>query len=66
MNPESLVVRPNARIWNLHKNAKVDDRFQFERVGYFVVNESSNPKKGKFILNRIVELKESKDKVVSK
>jgi hypothetical protein len=52
----------SAKMWKLHKNAKVDDRFQFERSGYFVINEQSNPAKGKFFLNRIVELKESKDK----
>ena len=49
-------------MWNFHKKNKLDDRFQFERVGYFVINEDSNPKKGIFNLNRIVELKESKDK----
>ena len=65
INPNSLVVRKNAKMWNLHKKAKIDDRFQFERAGYFVIEESSNPKKGKFVLNRIVELKESKNKVVS-
>lgn len=64
INPESLVVCNNAKMWKMHKNAKVDDRFQFERSGYFVVDETSDLKKGKIILNRIVELKESKDKVV--
>ena len=64
-NPDSLVVRNKARMWNLHKGAKIDDRFQFERSGYFVIDEDSNPKKGKFILNRVVELKESKEKVLN-
>jgi hypothetical protein len=27
VNPESLVERKNARIWNLHKDVKVFDRF---------------------------------------
>jgi len=27
INPESLIVRKNAKIWNLHKDAKVFDRF---------------------------------------
>lgn len=27
MNPDSLVVCNKARMWNLHKNAKIDDRF---------------------------------------
>ena len=54
------IVKENAKIWNIHKNAKPDDRFQFERCGYFVITEKSDPKKGKFIFNRVVELKESK------
>jgi len=29
-------------------------------MGYFVVTEQANPKKGKYHFNRIVELKESK------
>ena len=62
LNPNSLVVKNNAKIWNLHKKIKVDDRFQFERIGYFVLEENSDPKKKKFVFNRIVELKESKDK----
>ena len=65
INPNSLVVKPNAKIWKLHKNIKVDDRFQFERVGFFVLNDNSNPKKGKYCFNRIVELKESKEKAMS-
>ena len=62
VNPNSHVVKNNAKMWNLHKNSKIDDRFQFERLGYFVINEKSDPKKGIYNLNRIVELKESKDK----
>lgn len=60
VNPESLVVRPNAKIWDLHKDAKVFDRFQFERVGYFCVDLDS--KNGNFIFNSIVALKESSAK----
>ena len=65
INPNSLITKPDAKIWKLHKNAKVDDRFQFERVGFFVLNDNSNPKKGKYCFNRIVELKESKEKAMS-
>jgi len=60
VNPESLITRNNAKIWNLHKNIQIDARFQFERVGYFVLTEEANPKKGKYVFNRVVELKESK------
>lgn len=27
INPNSLVVKENAKIWNIHKKSKVDDRF---------------------------------------
>jgi len=27
INPNSLIVKPNAKMWNLHKNAKIDDRY---------------------------------------
>jgi len=27
INPESLVVKENAKIWDMHKKNKVDDRF---------------------------------------
>ena len=65
INPDSLVVKNNVKLWNIHKNIPVDSRFQFERVGYFVLTEESNPKKGKYIFNRVVELKESKEKAVN-
>jgi glutaminyl-tRNA synthetase len=27
INPNSLIIKENAKVWNIHKNAKVDDRF---------------------------------------
>jgi glutaminyl-tRNA synthetase len=43
------------------------DRFQFERVGYFVVDKDSRTPAvdGKLVFNRVVELKESKEKKVN-
>jgi glutaminyl-tRNA synthetase len=41
------------------KNAKVYDKFQFERIGYFCVDPDSNDS---LVLNMSVPLKESKDK----
>ena len=64
VNPESLVERRNAKVWNMHKDAKVYDRFQFERVGYFCVDQDS--KGGNLIFNSIVALKESSAKVKGK
>lgn len=44
------------------KSLKIDDRFQFERVAYFVVNEKLDLKNNKIEFNRTVELKESNHK----
>ena len=64
VNPESLVVKRNAKIWNLHRDVKTFDRFQFERVGYFCVDEDSRP--NNIIFNSIVALKESSAKTKGK
>ena len=65
INPDSLAVKENCKIWNMHRNVAVESRFQFERMGYFILDQDSEPKKQKFIFNRIVELKESKEKQVN-
>lgn len=62
MNPDSLIVRDRAKLWNLQKDTKLADRFQFERIGYFYCDEASDFKKKKFVFNRTVELRESKAK----
>ena len=57
-NPDSLVVRPNARIWKSLASVKPYDRFQFVRTGYFCVEQDSKP--DKIVFNSIVALKEGK------
>jgi len=37
-NHDSWKIKTNAKVWNLHKDVKTFDRFQFERVGYFCVD----------------------------
>ena len=64
VNPENLVVRKNARVWDLHKDVKPYDRFQFERVGYFCCDEESTP--SNLVFNSIVALKESSAKKTNK
>ena len=61
INPQSLVKYENARIWNMQADAKVFDRFQFERVGYFCVDKISKTDAvgGKLVFNGIVTLKEA-------
>lgn len=67
INPDSLIEKTNAKVWSELNNTKEYDRFQFERVGYFVVDADSQKPEydNKLVFNRIVELKESKEKKVN-
>ncbi len=58
LNPDSLKVIDNAKIepW-LAENAKVEDKFQFQRIGYFCVDPDSTPQK--LVFNRTIGLKDS-------
>ena len=56
LNPDSLkvvtaLVEPEVR------NAKVSEKYQFERIGYFTVDADSTPEK--LVFNRVVPLKDS-------
>lgn len=55
------VIRTSLADRNLKKVAKVFDRFQFERVGFFSVDQDSND--DMLVLNRTVSLKEDSKKV---
>ena len=57
LNPNSLVVIPEAFLEPNFQDAKVGDHYQFERLGYFVVDPDSTPEK--LVLNRTVTLKDS-------
>eukprot|EP01112_Ceratiomyxa_fruticulosa_P017623 TRINITY_DN5529_c0_g2_i1.p1 TRINITY_DN5529_c0_g2~~TRINITY_DN5529_c0_g2_i1.p1 ORF type:complete len:812 (-),score=190.81 TRINITY_DN5529_c0_g2_i1:122-2464(-) len=48
------------------KNVKPNEKFQFERVGYFCVDLDTNAEKGLIVFNRSVSLKESKEKPTEK
>jgi len=63
-NKDSLVVKPNARIWNLHAKCEPYDKFQFVRTGYFSVSEKSKSAEedGKIVFNLVVALKEDSTK----
>ena len=56
LNPNSLVVK-RAFCERSLGEAKVGDRFQFERVGYFCVDSDSTPEK--MVFNRTVTLKDT-------
>ena len=57
MNHDSLQVLPKCYIEPFVKDAKVLDHFQFERLGYFNVDQDSTPEK--LVFNRTVQLKDT-------
>ena len=63
LNPDSLSV-VTARCEPALTDAKQDDRFQFERVGYFVADPDSKP--GAPVFNRTVTLKDAWAKAAGK
>ena len=78
-NPNSLVVKSNARIHksllgianfipsiNVKIGSKHEDKFQFERVGFFSVDYDSDVEKGRYVFNKTVSLVDKeKQKAVS-
>ncbi len=63
INPDSLVIK-TAFVEPFVKNAKVLDKFQFERIGYFCVDEDTT--EDKLVFNRTVQLKDSWSKIKNK
>lgn len=57
INPDALQVLKGCKVERSLADAKPMDRFQFERQGYFVVDQDSKP--GSLVFNRIVTLKDS-------
>ncbi|MBQ9812862.1 MAG: glutamine--tRNA ligase/YqeY domain fusion protein [Thermoguttaceae bacterium] len=64
LNPDSLKIVQNAKVEPSLAEATLDDRFQFERVGYFALDKSSTPEK--IVFNRVVSLRDSWSKVAKK
>jgi glutaminyl-tRNA synthetase len=60
LNPDSLRVI-TARIEPSVKKARILDKYQFERIGYFSVDNDSTPQN--LVFNRVVPLKDSWSKV---
>lgn len=59
LNQNSLTVIKNAKLEMSLKDAKLENRYQFERVGYFCLdNKDSKP--GALVFNQVVELKDGK------
>ncbi|MCD6216446.1 glutamine--tRNA ligase/YqeY domain fusion protein [bacterium] len=61
INPDSLTVLESCRIEPSLKNAKPQDRFQFERLGYFCVDKDSTS--DKLVFNRTVTLRDEWAKI---
>jgi len=61
INPDSLQVIENAKVEPSLKGAAVGDRFQFERVGYFVVDPDTT--EDKLVFNRTIALRDSWAKI---
>ncbi|XP_072569267.1 glutamine--tRNA ligase [Paramormyrops kingsleyae] len=61
INPDSLQVIDNAIVDRSVSGAKVFDKFQFERLGYFSMDPDST--KEKLVFNRTVTLKEDPGKI---
>ncbi|MBQ0115452.1 MAG: glutamine--tRNA ligase/YqeY domain fusion protein [Bacteroidales bacterium] len=58
LNPDSLKVLTNVKIEPyLAEIAKPEDKFQFQRIGYFCVDPDSKP--GHLVFNRTISLKDS-------
>jgi glutaminyl-tRNA synthetase len=64
LNPNSLEILTGAKLEPSLADAKVGDRFQFERVGYFCVDPDSTP--GNLVFNRTLPLKDSWAKIEKK
>ena len=61
LNPDSLKVLNNCKLEPALANAKVLDKMQFERVGYFCVDKDSTPEH--LVFNRACTLKDSWAKI---
>jgi len=57
LNPNSVEILLTAKLEPSLANAKLEDRFQFERVGYFCLDPDSSP--GNLVFNRTLPLKDS-------
>ena len=64
LNPESRIVLEDCKMEPSLEKASPEDRFQFLRQGYYVVDYDSTPER--LVFNRIVSLKDSWKKIAAK
>ena len=65
LNPQSLTILKNCKVEPVLGNAKAGERFQFERTGYFCVDNKES-REGAPVFNRIVTLKDTWSKIEQK
>lgn len=61
LNPDSLQINTKAILEGSLKNSRPGDQVQFERVGYFRVDEDSTP--DRLVFNRTITLRDNWEKV---
>lgn len=64
LNPDSLKVLQNCKLEPVLAQATQNDKFQFQRIGYFCVDKDSRP--NALVFNRTVSLKDNWTKVSGK
>jgi glutaminyl-tRNA synthetase len=64
LNPDSLLVKGDARVEAGVASLATGDVFQFERLGYFVVDPDTAP--GRLVFNRSVSLRDTWGKIEKK
>ena len=64
INPDSLKIIKNAFVEPSLKNAAIGNRYQFQRLGYFNVDDDSTP--DHLVFNRTVPLRDSWAKIAKK
>ena len=64
LNPNSLEILTTAKLEPSLANAKLGDRFQFERVGYFCLDPDTTP--NNLVFNRTLPLKDTWAKIEKK
>ncbi|HHB91834.1 MAG TPA: glutamine--tRNA ligase/YqeY domain fusion protein [Thioploca sp.] len=62
LNPNSITILPNSKVEASLANAEANQRFQFERQGYFCVDNVDSSAE-KLVFNRIVTLRDSWAKI---
>jgi len=55
-NQKSLIVKPHARMHKTLIGAKPEDKYQFERVGFFNADLETDVDKGRYVFNKTVGL----------